>query len=306
MISNLQSNAEIFLANLERIQQRNLRAQQQITSGLKVASASDAPDQIGNILQLRSDLQRSDQIHTNLVRMQGEVNTAESVLQNAVLVIERAIKVASQGAGTTVTAGQRTSLSIEAGALHEQLVGMSRTTVQGRFLFSGDQDQLPSYSIDLAAPNGVTRLITPAATRLIEDSSGVTFSVSRTAQQIFDLRNPDDSLATNNAFAAVNGLRIALAANDQVGIETALGTLRQVNDYLNTQLSYYGGVQNRLSQAVTRVESVKIQLKTDLAGREEADVVAASIELNQSETHLNAAMAARARMPRTSLFDFLG
>ena len=57
--------------------------------------------------------------------------------------------------------------------------------------------------------------MTAPATRLIQDSNGVVFAVSKTAQDLFDHRNPDDSFAADNVFAAVNNLRLALANNDQ-------------------------------------------------------------------------------------------
>ena len=64
--------------------------------------------------------------------------------------------------------------------------------------------------VNLANANGVDRLITAPATRLIQDSNGVVFAVSKTAQDLFDHRNPDDSIAADNVFAAVNNLRVAL------------------------------------------------------------------------------------------------
>jgi len=306
MIRSIQASSERFLANLARIQARSQKAERQITSGLRVSQPSDAPDQIGSILQLRADIQRNEQIRTDLTRVVSEVNTAEKSLQTAVTLVERAVVLASKGAGTLETAATRATLATEVRGLHEHMVGLSRTQVEGRFIFSGDQDQQPAYSLNLTNPNGVQRLITAAATRQIQDSTAVTFPVTRRAQDIFDHRNPDDSLATDNVFAALNGLRIALEANDQPGIDASLATLRQAGQYLNSQLSFYGATQSRIDQAVDRLEKITNQFKEELSAREDADIVAASLDMNQAETHLNAAMSARARLPRTSLFDYLG
>ncbi|MBM3773627.1 MAG: hypothetical protein FJW37_00515 [Acidobacteria bacterium] len=306
MIRSLRANAERFLADLERIQRRGEKAEREVSSGLRVATGSDAPDEIGSILQLRADIQRQEQIHTNLVRVQSEVNSAEKTVQLAVATIERAIVLASQGAGTTVTAGQRTNLAVEVRGLHEQMVGLSRSTVAGRFIFSGDLDQQPAYALNTANANGVDRLITPAATRRVEEANGITFLANRTAQEIFDHRDALDAMTTNNAFWGLNSLRVALEANDQPGVETALNNLRVVHNHLNTQLAFYGGTQTRLAGAVQQIDKNNIQLKGDLAARQEADVVAASLALNESQTQLEAAMSARARLPRRSLFEYLG
>ncbi len=55
MISNISASSQIFLAGVNQIQQRISQANQQITSGLKISVASDAPDQIGELLQLRAN-----------------------------------------------------------------------------------------------------------------------------------------------------------------------------------------------------------------------------------------------------------
>jgi flagellar hook-associated protein 3 FlgL len=238
--------------------------------------------------------------------VKSETDTAEKALETATQLLDRATSLASEGANTTETAASRQSIAQEVTGILQELVGLSQTAVQGRFVFSGDQSQQPSYSLDLNAPTGVDRLLTPMATRQIQDASGVTFTVARTAQDIFDHRNPDDSVANDNVFAAVNNLRVSLQNNDQAGIANALTSLRTADDYMNTQLSFYGSVQNRIQDATDFSTKYQVQLQTDLSQIQDADVTQAALQLSQSSTQLNTALSAEAKMPRTSLFDFLG
>ncbi len=67
MISNLDGPAQVFLADVGRIQQSLADANQQVSSGKKIKVPSDAPDQIAPLLQLRADLQHNTQIQSNLV-----------------------------------------------------------------------------------------------------------------------------------------------------------------------------------------------------------------------------------------------
>ena len=83
MVGRMDPSAQVFLAQLELMQARAERAQRQITSGKKLVSPSDGPDEVSTILQLRSELQRNEQIKTNLVRVRSEVETADGVLQRA-------------------------------------------------------------------------------------------------------------------------------------------------------------------------------------------------------------------------------
>jgi flagellar hook-associated protein 3 FlgL len=306
MISSLDPSAQRFLLDLGRIQTAIADAGRQISSGLKVSTPSDAPDQISEILQLFSGLDRSTQIRANLSRVQAETSTASETLATASKIVDRVRVLASQGAGTNQTAQTRNSLGTEVQGLLEQLISASGSIVDGRYVFSGDQDQALAYDINLANPNGVDRLLTAPATRLIQHPSGTTFIAAKTAQEIFDNRNPDDTLAADNVFAAVNGARAALAANDQAGMDSALEALRVAGDHLNDELSFYGTVQEKTDAAVDFASKLEVQLKTELSNLRDADVVEATLELQQAQNHESAAFASRAKMPQTSLFDYLG
>ena len=64
MINSINSSADNFLVDISRTQARSERAQRQLSSGLRVSKPSDDPDQVGNILQLSSNLSRNEQIGT--------------------------------------------------------------------------------------------------------------------------------------------------------------------------------------------------------------------------------------------------
>ena len=64
MITSLDPAALNFLNGLTQIQQREQRAQQQMTTGLKINSVSDAPGQIATLLEARSELSQTQQIDT--------------------------------------------------------------------------------------------------------------------------------------------------------------------------------------------------------------------------------------------------
>jgi len=306
MIQRVDPSAERFLADLSRVQSQVDRAAREISSGLKISQPSDAPDELANLMRLRADLARNTQIRANLGEVKDESDTAEKSLESATKLMDRAAVLASQGANTAQSAPNRQAMAQEVRGILEQLVGLSRTTIQGRYVFSGDQDQSPSYDVNWNNPNGVDRLLMAVASRQIEDASGVYFTLGQTAQNIFDHRNPDDSLASDNVFAAVNSLRISLENNDQPGIDAALTALHTAGDYLSTQLSFYGSVQNRIAGAQSFADQLQTQLQTALSQTQDADAAQAALELTQGRTHMETALSAEARLPRTSLFDFLG
>jgi len=309
MISGIDPAAEQFLAALDLSKAQTDRAQKQISSGLKFQDASDAPDQVSDILKLRADVARNTQVQTNLSSVKAQVDTAEQAIENAVQLVERARTLAAKGATGTETVSSRAQIAQEVISLQQQLVSLSATQIGGRFVFGGDADQTAPYQIDTVNPDvggGVVAQTTAQATRQIEDPAGNTFSVDRTAQQLFDNQNPPGVPAADNVFVAVNQLRVALQANDVPGIQNALGALSTSGDSLNAQLSFYGAAQNRIAAASDLGNRLGLQFQTSLADKQDADLTQAILELNQGQIQQQAALQARARVPRTSLFDFLG
>ena len=317
MISNLSPQSQSFLADIDRVQQAVSQASQQVSSGLRVNVPSDAPDVIGELLQLRANLQKNTQITNNLGAAQTDANVAESTLNSATQHMARAISLAAQGATATMTASDRQNLAGEVQAVEEQMLAGSQTQSGGRYIFSGDQDTQPTYQLDLANVNrppggnktgtgyGVDQLIAPSSTRQVEDPAGGTFVVSLTAQQIFDDRNANGSPAAGNVFQAIDNLRVALLNNDQNGITAAAAGLRAGSDHLNQCLAFYGTVQDRIQGATSFASNYNVQLQTQISQVQDADVAAASLELTQGTTHIQAAFQMEANIPRSTLFDFL-
>jgi flagellar hook-associated protein 3 FlgL len=306
MISILSPSSEAFLANMARVQRTIDEASRQTSSGKRVNVASDAPGELDTILQLHTDETRNTQIQENLAVAKADADAADGALTSATQLMDRARVLAAQGATFTVDAAGRQSIAGEVQSLLEQMVAISRTTVQGRYIFGGDQDSTPPYQVDLTAANGVTRLTNSPATRGVESAAGGSFAVSQSAQDIFDSRNPDDTLASSNVFAALNNLRLGLLANDTTQITAASASLQLASDHLNTAQSFYGTVENRITDATNYSANYDVQLQTELSRKEDADVTSAALAITQGNTQLEAAFQMQAKMPRTTLFDFMG
>jgi flagellar hook-associated protein 3 FlgL len=292
---------QMFLSGMDRIQARQQRAQQQLTTGLKINTISDDPDQIANLMQVRSTLAQTQQISANLGRVKTETDTGENALQNAVKLLDSVATLAAEAEPNMQTAASRSQIAGEVGADLEQLVGIANTSVEGRFIFSGDTDQTQPYTIDMTQASPVSAYAGSAATRQIQHPDGSLFQISKTAQEIFDSTDP-----TTNVFLAVSSLRIALVNNDQNGINQSITDLKNASTYLNSQLAFYGTVQNRVNGALDFAANLTTQLQAEQSGIQDADLTASITELNQASTQQQAALAAERQIPRTSLFDYLG
>ena len=138
-------------------------------------------------------------------------------------------------------------------------------------------------------------------TREVAHPTGSRFRVAKSAEEIFD--NPDPN---KNVFQAVNNLRLALRDNDQQGIEAALGQIESAETHLNSELSFYGAAQNQVAEAVNFSHKQLLRLQTRLSELQDADMTEAIVRFNQAQYQQEVALTSKARMPKRSLFDYLG
>jgi len=306
MFPNIHGTTQQYLADLERNEAQLQQAQAQISSGLRVQQPSDDPAAVSGILQTQAALASNQQIQSNLGSVKTEVDTADSALQTAVQAVENAISLAAQGASSTASADTRSTLAQQVTGLQQTLVGITATAVNGRYIFSGDQDSQAPYQLDPTQPEGVKQLVTGAATRVIQSVDGTSFAVAKTAQNIFDARNSDGTPAAGNVFAAMQALQTALTNNDTAGIATASDSLKAADSYLNDQLAFYGEVENRVQGATDLAQKFQTQQETELSQVRDADIPTVATEITQLETQQQASMQSEASVAQMkNLFSYL-
>lgn len=305
MISGINPEGQNFINSLTNIQQQLSIAQAQISSGLLVNQPSDAPDELSPILQLHAQISQNQTLQTNLNSTMTTINAAESALSSSVTLLQNASSIATEATGLSQTADTRATLAQNVQALMQQMVANANTTVNGNYVFSGDQNQTQLYQLDPSSPTGVDRLAVATSTDLVQGSGGVQFSASLTSNTIFDDRNPDDTVAPDNVFAALNGLAVALQNNDTAGINTAISSLQTASSYMNDQLAFYGTAQDQVNTSLTAAQDGSVQLQTQLGNLQDANEATSITQLTQAQTQMQEALDAQARMPTTTLFNVL-
>jgi len=305
MIPGLSSANAQFVADVNNLQSQITDTQNQLATGLRVNQASDAPQELGDIFQSRADLANVNQVSQNLNSVQALVNAGDSSVQSAIQFMQNALSLGTEGASSSASPSTQSALATQVQSLLSQMVGLSQTQVNGVYIFSGDQSGSPAYQLDPTSPTGVKQLVTAQATQQIADPSGVTFPISLTAQQIFDARDGSNNPTPQNVFAALNNLQLALQSGNNANITAAIGDIQSASAYLNQQLAFYGTAQNRITSALDLAQKFQLQDQTQLGNLQDADVTSLALQLTQQTTSLNAAMAAEAKRPTTTLFDYL-
>lgn len=306
MISNNLISGLWFLDGVQNLQARITTTQKQISSGFRIQDASDSPKEAADVIGLGTAVSSVEQYLTNLGLVTAETTGADTALSTAITLIDRARQLAVQAASSTTSATDRQSIAIEVKNIQQQVVGLSNTSVEGRFIFGGDQDQSPPYQYDSAGTRGVDKLTTQTSSRVIQDPSGLTVFSANTAAGIFDAEDSSGTPTAGNVFVGLQSLVNSLNANDQAGAATALTQLQAGSDWLNQKQAGYGAAARRLTDETTLSNTLLTSLRTRLSEIRDTDVVQAATDLSLETTAQSAAFSAQASVPRKSLFDYLG
>lgn len=300
MIPTLNPTSQQFLDNLNQIGDAMSTAQEQVSTGLKVTQVSDAPDSISLLLQSHASLASTQQTLTNLGLVTTEVNAGEEAISTATTIFDQVQTLAAEGATSTQTAAGNASLAQQVNSLLQQFVGLAATKINNRYIFAGDQDQNIPYTYDATQTPPVSTYAGSASTRDVQDANGTNIPVALTAQQVFDSSDP-----ATNVFSALENLSTALSTNNAAAIQTSLNGLPAVSQYLNTQLAFYGNVQDQLAAATTYGQTLQVQQQADVANLQDADVTQSILDLTQAQTQQQAALQSEGQIPRSTLFNFL-
>jgi len=295
-----------FLNGLANLQQEEAQTQEELTSGYQINDAADSPVQTPELIQLGSNLAAIQDYQTNLTNVQAEASTADQALGTSISLIQSAVSLASQGASSTATAATDQTLAITIQGIQQQLVSLANTTVAGRAIFGGDQDQSPPYQYDPASPTGVDQLTADTSSRVVVDTLGQTVYQPLTAQQIFAPVDVNGVPTANSTFAAMQSLETALQANDQVGVTNALTSLQTASAYVGQQQAYYGTSEQRLTSEQNNAANQVTALQVQIGSIRDTDIAQAATDLTQETTDQSAAMGAEAEISQKSLFDYLG
>ncbi len=325
MLNGLYAQNPAFLTDIDRIQNRITTEDRQITSGTRVSQASDDPSAVVQILSYQNQIDQVTQVQKNLGVASTVAQSADTALQSASTLLDQALSLATQGASSSVTAAQKTELGQQVQGIAESLVNLANTSVGGRYIFGGDDTRTQPYTFSwstapvastppatgpYATPGGIIQKAgTFSNSNVVSNASGGTTVLGMTAQQIFDARNPDGTVASGNVFQAVYEIGQALQNNPttfSTDIATGINDLKSAVNQIGLATTSNGNdetwLQNSTSDAATQLTN----LQQAFSAVDDTDITSAIVQLTTDQTALQASLSAHASLPSKSLFDYLG
>ncbi len=140
------STQQYFLQGTTAISDLNLqvsRAQQQISSGRRVQTASDDPSSAARILRLESQVKITSQYETNINFAENSLESTESALSSIELALDRVLELVIQSENP---AADSQATAREVALIVDELAALSNTRdEQGDYIFAGFRSSEPAY-----------------------------------------------------------------------------------------------------------------------------------------------------------------
>lgn len=130
-------------------QQRVANAQEQVTTGKKYLTTSEAPAAISQGMLYSNKIQANEQHTKNIDQLNNRLNTEEVVLSSITDAIQKAQTLTIQAGNGALSTSDKASIGKELEELQQTILSLMNTRSEdGKFIFSGYQDSTQPYQFN--------------------------------------------------------------------------------------------------------------------------------------------------------------
>jgi flagellar hook-associated protein 3 FlgL len=299
--SNMMSSQ--LLLNLNRNARTMNDTQLQLASGRKINKPSDDPVGITYSLRYRAELSSNEQYTKNVDSALSWLDYNDTILGQAGDVVQRLRELTVKASTGSNPQSALDSINEEVMQLKEQLVDISNSKLNGKYIFNGEQYTTKPY--DFAKGADGTYDTSPAVTT---DTGQIQYIVGEGVQMPINMTGNDVFGATgdaDNLFSVINSLSTALKAGDLTGISSQIEKLDTRTETILSARAEIGAKTNRVELMQDRLSDLNINLTDLQAKTEDADYEGLIMQSKIQENIYNASLSVGAKIISTSLVDFI-
>ncbi|WP_336762408.1 flagellar hook-associated protein FlgL [Paenibacillus sp. USHLN196] len=303
-ITNNMLSSQLIL-NLNRNAQQMNSTQTQLATGRKINKPSDDPVGITYSLRYRAELSSNEQYQKNVDSAVSWLDFNDTVMDQAGSVVQRLRELTVQAATGTNPQSALDSINEEVKQLKAQLVDISNSTLNGKYVFNGETYDVKPYDFPVSADGSFD---TTNAASVVTDTGKINFIVGESIQLPINVTGNEvfgDSTEADNLFVIFNTISQALASGDQKEVSNQLANIDTRTNKILAIRAEIGAKTNRVELMQGRLSDLEVNL-TDLQAKvEDADYAELSIKSKIQENIYNASLSAGAKIISQSLVDFL-
>lgn len=268
---------------------------EQLATGKKISRPSDDPVVAARGMYYRTTLTENQQYTRNAGTAKNWMDSYDTTMDEVGKVYHRIRELVVSSGDGAYGEKDRETIAAEIKELKKHLGSLANQTVNGKYIFAGDDTSNPPLSTD---PDGKEKFKVNTGTVEVEMGTGVQVQINIDGQKIFN--HPS---TTDNIFTQLD----QIIAKLEIG-ESAADSLDKMDEQVENLLVQRAGLgakSNRLDMMMNRLESEEVSIYTMLSENEDVNQAEAITQLKMQEAVHRMALGAGARIIQPSLLDFL-
>jgi flagellar hook-associated protein 3 FlgL len=287
--------------------------QNQVSTGLRVQSASDDPAAMQNTLDLAAEKSAQTQYSANITRLQSRADTIYTALQSLQTVSSRIGEISTSAATATASTSDLNNYATEVNKLIQQAVtaANSKDPSTGKYLFAGTASGAAPFTTTTDASGNVTAVTYNgnSTANQSEIGSGQTTSADVPGVNT-GLTGPRGLITDQQSGADLLNHLISLRDHLLAGDKTAITNTDSVNlskdeNNIAYQVASNGVLQTQLNTAASFVSNRATALDKMITNESSADVMQTMVQLSQAQTSYQAALQSGAKLMQLSILNYL-
>jgi flagellar hook-associated protein 3 FlgL len=275
-----------LLAGLDTMQRQLNNADLELASGRSISAPSDNPVGAQSLVLNHAAQAENDTFQQNVGNLQSRMQTAGSALNSAENAINQAISLGVEAGNSDLTTAQRQAIAQQLQGIQQQLVNTANTSYSGSYLFGGTLVETAPFTLNPAAPAGVT----------YSGNSSV-ISVQIASGESVNTNVPGDQLFLNPAGSLLGSLnQLITAVQTNTGIAAANVAFGQGSTQFYAQSVSYGSTLNQLQSTSTQLSAQQVQLATQETSIDGADIAQVTTDFSQDEVAYQTLLAAEGKI----------
>ncbi len=275
---------------LSRLSEKYMQTAQQASTGKKLNAPSDDPVAAAEDARLRANLSTANSYRNSITLIRGDTQAAESALDAAGQVLQRALEIAMTGANGSTGPEEQKTLATEATQLVTQLIEIGNTKGAQGYLFGGTQ--LDSITFDTDG-----NFLGNDADHLVQVGPGDPTVVNVSGARAFTTAGGRDVIGDLKALAT------ALDTGDVSTVRASLDNLQASHEQVLHERSHTGLVLSKLDLSDALMEQSQTDLQTRASNITSADAGQVYSKLTQLQSSLQQAVTVGKQLLDTSTLN---
>lgn len=283
-----------LLQSAAALQTRQTQIAQQLSSGVRIAVASDDPIATGQGAGLSTTLSQADSFLASASTVRSRSQALDTALGGVVTQLTSAVSTAISGQNDTQNSANRSALAQQLSGIRDTVLSLANSSYGGTYLFGGSVTGTAPFT---QAADGTVTYNGDQQTASIQLQNGSKLSTAVSGSAVF-------TNATASVFSALNAAITSLQAGNAPGAG-AVADLRSALNNVTTQRSTLDANMSRLDAETAYTATQKTETAAQQSKLLASDPVSLATQLSAAQTQRSALLSTLSIVQKGSVFDYL-